>query len=54
MSYAGSATEAYYLSGRRLYRADSQKPADLRVQQTTRVELSVNLRTGKALGLEIR
>jgi putative tryptophan/tyrosine transport system substrate-binding protein len=43
------------LSGRHLYREDSQgrEAADLPVQQTTRIELIVNLRTAKALGIDL-
>ena len=52
MSYGPNKSTA---ARRRLCRQDIEgaKPADLPVQQPTKFELVINLRTAKALGLEI-
>jgi putative tryptophan/tyrosine transport system substrate-binding protein len=54
MSYGSSETEYYRLVGTYAARVlKGDKPADLPVQQSTKVELFLNLKTAKALGITV-
>jgi len=54
VGYGGNIRESYRLAGVYTGRTlKGDKPADLPVQQVTKVEMTINLKTAKALGLSI-
>jgi len=54
MSYGGDSAETFRIAGLYVGRIlKGEKPADLPVQRATKVELIINLKTAKALGITV-
>jgi len=54
VSYGASQTEFFILVGIQVGKIlDGAKPADLPVQQSAKIEMIINLKTAKALGITV-
>jgi putative tryptophan/tyrosine transport system substrate-binding protein len=54
MSYGGDVAESYRLAGNSVGRIlKGEKPADIPVQEVTKIRLIINLKTAKALGITV-
>jgi putative ABC transport system substrate-binding protein len=54
MGYGGSNVEGYHLVGVYTGRIlKGEKPGDLPVQRSTKIELNINLKTARALGITV-
>ena len=54
ISYGGDVAESYRLAGVYVGRLlKGEKPSDLPIQEVTKVELIINLKTAKAFGISL-
>ena len=54
ISYGGSLADSHRLDGAYAGRIlKGEKPADLPIQQSTKLELVINIKTAKALGIDV-
>jgi len=54
VSYSGNREDAFRLAGLYVGRIlKGEKPADLPIQQATKVEMAINLKAAKALNIDV-